>query len=55
MKYEKSFTKIEYVAFGILVNNNIAIYDTNKRTIISFLFWKWCLNITLIKNVIKKS
>jgi len=54
MKFEKSFNTIDYIAFGILINKNIALYDTNKRTIISFLFYKWVLNITVIKSLLTK-
>jgi len=51
------FSKISplgFIAFGILINTAVPICTINKETIISFLFWKWSLNITLIKCLLKE-
>ncbi len=51
-KFEKSLIKIDYIAFGLIINNKVPIYDLSKRTIVSLLFFKWSLNITIIKTLI---
>lgn len=51
MKFEKSIIPLNYIGIGLLINDNVAIYDTNKRTIVSILLFKWCLNITIVRPI----
>ena len=54
IKFEKSLCKMDHIGFGVFINNLVPIYDTNRRIIVSLLFWKWAFNITIIRNLLKE-